>query len=77
MTEENHEKTLVRLVGTGIRTRDLPNASLVRYHGATSLGECNIVSVTMLLAKWAGEAANEVLLSVVWNPLLIEINLSN
>ena len=28
----------VRLVGTGIRTRDLPNASLVRYHGATSLG---------------------------------------
>ena len=39
MTEENHEKTPVRLVGTGIRTRVLPNASLVRYHGATSLGE--------------------------------------
>ena len=39
MTEENHEKTPVRLVGTGIRTRDLPNASLVRYHGATSLGK--------------------------------------
>ena len=38
MTEENHEKTSVRLVGTGIWTRDLPNASLVRYHGATSLG---------------------------------------
>ena len=38
MTEENHEKTPVRLVGTGIWTRDLPNASLVRYHGATSLG---------------------------------------
>ena len=38
MIEENHEKTSVRLVGTGIRTRDLPNASLVRYHGATSLG---------------------------------------
>ena len=37
MTEENHEKTPVRLVGTGIRTRDLPNVSLVRYHGATSL----------------------------------------
>ena len=32
------EKTPVRLVGTGIRTRDLLNASLVRYHGATSLG---------------------------------------
>ena len=31
-------KPPVRLVGTGIRTRDLPNASLVRYHGATSLG---------------------------------------
>ena len=38
MTDENHEKTPVKLVGTGIRTRDLPNASLVRYHGATSLG---------------------------------------
>ena len=38
MVEENHEKTSVRLVGTGIWTRDLPNASLVRYHGATSLG---------------------------------------
>ena len=37
MTEENHEKTPVRLDDTGIRTRDLPNASLVRYHGATSL----------------------------------------
>ena len=37
MTEENHEKTSVRLVGTGIWTRDLPNASLVRYHGASSL----------------------------------------
>ena len=39
MIEENHEKTSVRLVGTGIRIRDLPNASLVRYHGATSLGQ--------------------------------------
>ena len=38
MIEENHEKTPVRLDDTGIRTRDLPNASLVRYHGATSLG---------------------------------------
>ena len=38
MIEENHEKTSVRLVGTGIWSRDLPNASLVRYHGATSLG---------------------------------------
>ena len=32
------KKTSVRLAGTGIWTRDLPNASLVRYHGATSLG---------------------------------------
>ena len=39
MTEENHEKTTVRLVSTGIWTQDLPNASLVRYHGATSLGQ--------------------------------------
>ena len=38
MIEENHKKTLVRLVGTGIWTQDLPNASLVRYHRATSLG---------------------------------------
>ena len=33
------EKTPARLVGTGIRTRDLPNSSLVRYHVATSLGK--------------------------------------
>ena len=32
------KKTPVRLVGTRIRTRDLPNASLVLYHGVTSLG---------------------------------------
>ena len=38
MIEGNHEKTSVMLVGTGIWTRDLPNASLVRYHGAISLG---------------------------------------
>ena len=35
----------LRLVGTGIWTRDLPNASLVCYHGATSLGN---------IAVWAG-----------------------
>ena len=38
MIEENHEKTPVRLVGTGTRTRDFPNAILMCYHGATSLG---------------------------------------
>ena len=42
--EENHEKTPVRLVGNGIRTRDLPNACLVRYHGATSLCFISLVS---------------------------------
>ena len=31
-------KTSTRLAGQGIWTRDLPNASLVRYHGTTSLG---------------------------------------
>ena len=31
-------KNSVKLVGTGIWTRDLPNASFVHYHGATSLG---------------------------------------
>ena len=45
MTEENNEKPPVRLVDTEIRTRDLPNASLVRYHGATSLGHCSIEGV--------------------------------
>ena len=43
MIEENHEKTSVRFVDTGIWTRDLPNASLVRYHGATSLGNSSLV----------------------------------
>ena len=46
MTEENHEKTSVRFVGTGIWTRDLPNASLVRNHGATSLGDFKIWKYT-------------------------------
>ena len=31
-------KCSTRLAGLGIWTRDLPNASLVRYHGPTSLG---------------------------------------
>ena len=31
-------KTSTRLAGHVICTRDLPNASLVRYHGVTSLG---------------------------------------
>ena len=39
-------KTPVRLVGTGIRTRDLPNASLVRYHRATSLGTRELLHTT-------------------------------
>ena len=46
MIEENHEKTPDGLVGTGTRTRDLPNASLVRYHGATSLGVNVIVYIS-------------------------------
>ena len=46
MTEENHEKTPVSLVGTGIRTRDLPNASLVRYHGATSVGGNSVATIS-------------------------------
>ena len=37
MIEEYHEKNPIRLIGTGIWTRDLQIASLVRYHGATSL----------------------------------------
>ena len=42
MAEENHEIATVRLVGTRIRTRDLPNASLLRYHGATSLSSAQL-----------------------------------
>ena len=41
-------KKPVRFVGTGIWTRDLPNASLVRYHGATTLGTdflCNSYNI--------------------------------
>ena len=54
MTEENHEKTTVRLVGTGIRTRDLPNASLMHYHGATSLGRVEIYLYSFpLYPVWA------------------------
>ena len=51
MIEENHEKIPVRLVGTGIWTRDLPNVSLVRYHGATSLRRMTFVSVEKLKIK--------------------------
>ena len=39
------EKTSVRLAGHGIWTRDLPKASLVRYHEATSLGFINLCLV--------------------------------
>ena len=38
-------KTSTRLAGHGIWTRDLPNASLVRYHGATSLGSSCFVTL--------------------------------
>ena len=55
MIEENHENTSVRLLGTGIWSRDLPNASLVHYHGATSQGsvillgfECTINSQNLI-----------------------------
>ena len=49
MIEENHEKTRVRLVGTGIWTMNLPNASLVRYHGATSLGILILIYATTII----------------------------
>ena len=46
---ENHEKIPVRLIGIGIWARDLPNASLVRYHGAMSLGSYIIVTQPLYL----------------------------
>ena len=52
MIEENHEKTTVRLVGTGIWTRDLPNASLVRCHGASSLGHFIILLNFVKVSHW-------------------------
>ena len=58
-------KTSTRLAGHGIWTRDLPNASLVRYHGATSLGAlylcpilitnfCNFFSIRYFSVLYAG-----------------------
>ena len=44
-------KTSSRLAGHGIWTRDLPNASLVRYHGATSLGYSISVYESRLLTS--------------------------
>ena len=44
MVQENHEKTSVRLAGTGIWIRDLSNASLVRYHVAISLDNAELFS---------------------------------
>ena len=54
MTEGNHEKIPVRLVETGIWTRDLPIASLVRYHGATSLGaeELSYCCIIFFIVRW-------------------------
>ena len=45
-------KTPVRLVGTGIWTRDLPNASLVRYHEAISLGRSHLFFSISIISSW-------------------------
>ena len=48
-------KTSTRLAGDGIWIRDLSNASLVRYHGATSLGNhslCNMQKNKFSLNTW-------------------------
>ena len=44
-------KKPVRLVCTGIWTRDLPNVSLVRYHGATSLGAIRFILTVIVFIK--------------------------
>ena len=70
MTEENHEKTPVRLVGHGIWTRDLPNASLVRYHGATSLGRMISLEVSILIHD-----IFSFFLSGIYPPLMYDVHL--
>ena len=50
-------KTSTRLVGLEIWTWDLPNESLVRYHGATSLGFSDLLrSFQMLKTEWGAES---------------------
>ena len=44
-------KTSTRLAGHGIWTRDLPNASLLRYHGATSLGYSDLTITNLYIYK--------------------------
>ena len=36
------------MAGHGIWTRDLPNASVVRHHGATSFGKIMIFTIIIL-----------------------------
>ena len=48
----NPLKPSTRLAGHGIWTRDLPNASLVRYHGATSLGLYYLSELQRILLRW-------------------------
>ena len=63
-------KTWTRLAGHGIWTRDLPNASLVRYHRATSLGyyTCCIMTITLLLMlnleDWNGWAMSYIIIII-------------
>ena len=47
MIEENHEKNLSQVGRHRDLNPDLPNASLVRYHGATSLGLMSCFSAKM------------------------------
>ena len=46
---EKPRKDLSEVGRPGIWTRDLPNVSLVRYHGATSLGKHSFFDILQLL----------------------------
>ena len=45
-------KTSTRLAGHGIWIRDLPNASLLRYHGATAFGSYLFLHKAMRVYNW-------------------------
>ena len=64
-------RTPVKLVGTGIWTRDLPNASLVRYHRATSLGCCLLFNHGYLLQR--GRRVIGIFGSLIWSKTLMEL----
>ena len=69
-TKWSNEKIPIRLVGTGIWARDLPNKSPVYYNCATSLGYAVFVSWNRLILYRVNDFATSVLMikifSLIW-----------